>query len=333
MKYVLALLLLSAQAWADPFTTRIQGNLLSGDSLCATGSVAIDSPTFVVDCDNDKVGIGTPDPSVALDVVGAGAFSTNLTVGALATASSATVTNQLLVGSGAAISTFTSTAINLDDGLALTLLGTISLPDDAIQVGDIGAGALPSDVIASSVAVAAVGVSQISATGSPSATTFLAGDGTWGTPTGTGDAVLAATQTWTGSNTFSNTASTQVFSGPVEFGAVAPATTTANYQYRENIIKAFGLLNGTGTPAWTTSFNFISTVTDNDVGIWTVYPATDFANANYVCVCSVADDGSTGATCSVYTKAAGSFQVTTRNGTTAARVDESQINVICVGTQ
>jgi hypothetical protein len=65
---------------------------------------------------------------------------------------------------------------------------------------------------ASSVAASAVGIAQLSATGSPSASTFLRGDNTWATPAGSGDAVLAATQTWTGGNTFK---SSTTLNGPI----------------------------------------------------------------------------------------------------------------------
>jgi|GEM_PF-7027146 len=45
----------------------------------------------------------------------------------------------------------------------------------------------PYTLIASSIAVSAVGIPQINATGTPSITTALLGNGTWGTPTGAGD--------------------------------------------------------------------------------------------------------------------------------------------------
>jgi hypothetical protein len=65
---------------------------------------------------------------------------------------------------------------------------------------------------ASTIAAAAVGIAQLSATGSASATTFLRGDNTWVAPTGSGDAVLAATQTFSGADTFK---SSVTFNGPV----------------------------------------------------------------------------------------------------------------------
>ena len=49
-----------------------------------------------------------------------------------------------------------------------------------------------------------VATGSITASGTASATTYLRGDGSWSTPSGSGDAVLAGTQTWTGGNTFNN---------------------------------------------------------------------------------------------------------------------------------
>lgn len=49
---------------------------------------------------------------------------------------------------------------------------------------------------------AVVTVAKVSATGTPSSTTFLRGDGTWSTPAGSGDMVLASAQTNSGLKTF-----------------------------------------------------------------------------------------------------------------------------------
>ena len=57
---------------------------------------------------------------------------------------------ELVVASGGAVTVESGGTISCEAG------GTISLPDDALQPGDIGAGALPADVIASSIAVDAV---------------------------------------------------------------------------------------------------------------------------------------------------------------------------------
>ncbi|MEI8217668.1 MAG: hypothetical protein WCG51_01300, partial [Elusimicrobiota bacterium] len=56
-----------------------------------------------------------------------------------------------------------------------------------VAAANVQAGSLGSSVIASSIAVSAVGIPQINATGTPSITTALLGNGTWGTPTGAGD--------------------------------------------------------------------------------------------------------------------------------------------------
>jgi len=55
------------------------------------------------------------------------------------------------------------------------------------------------------IAAGAVDIAMLSATGSPDATNFLRGDGTWNTPAGSGDMVLASAQTNSGIKTFLDT--------------------------------------------------------------------------------------------------------------------------------
>ncbi len=55
-------------------------------------------------------------------------------------------------------------------------------------------------------------------------------------------------------------------------------TTTTNLQ--QGLLKCFMDLNGTGTIALRDSFN-ISSVTDNDTGLYTVTIANDFSSINY----------------------------------------------------
>lgn len=49
-----------------------------------------------------------------------------------------------------------------------------------------------------------IGLDELSATGTPSASNFLRGDNSWATPAGSGDMVLADVQTVTGAKTFEN---------------------------------------------------------------------------------------------------------------------------------
>lgn len=89
------------------------------------------------------------------------------------------------------------------------LLGFSRVWAGAFDNGGSWAAQIPT---ASSVAASAIGISQLSATGTPGATTFLRGDNTWATTASVGDAMLAATQTFSGGNTFS---SYTTFSGSV----------------------------------------------------------------------------------------------------------------------
>lgn len=77
---------------------------------------------------------------------------------------------------------------------------------DNVAAANVAAGSLGASVIASSIAVDAVGIDQLSATGSPSASTYLRGDNTWATPSG-------------GSSNFSHV----FYLGQMRIGTSAPA--------------------------------------------------------------------------------------------------------------
>ena len=61
-------------------SSKLSGNITMPADLTVTGDVAFDSPTFVVDNANSRVGIGTASPSTLLDIVGDVKMSANLTV-------------------------------------------------------------------------------------------------------------------------------------------------------------------------------------------------------------------------------------------------------------
>ena len=61
-------------------SSKLSGDITMPADLTVTGDVAFDSPTFVVDNANSRVGIGTASPSTLLDIVGDVKMSANLTV-------------------------------------------------------------------------------------------------------------------------------------------------------------------------------------------------------------------------------------------------------------
>lgn len=62
-------------------SAKLSGNItMPGNLIVASNDVAFDSPTFVVDHTNSRVGLGTASPSVPVDIVGDVKMSANLTV-------------------------------------------------------------------------------------------------------------------------------------------------------------------------------------------------------------------------------------------------------------
>lgn len=150
-------------------------------------------------------------------ITGSGGLSVTYGVSMGSGTVNGTAANALDVAGGAEFGTGNVALIGTDGKINGPLSSTII--DDLsganltnLTAANISAGALGSSVIASSVAVDAVGIDQLSATGSPSGATFLRGDNAWAAPAGSGDVVLASTQTHTGAKTFN---SYTVFGGSV----------------------------------------------------------------------------------------------------------------------
>lgn len=125
--------------------------------------------------------------------------------------STATLTDTMMFRGNFALGqdTFTVKAADLTKNIVLYGTGTVRattiegngsrLTNVQVAASNVQAGTLPATVIASSVATAAVGVPQVNATGSPSASTFLRGDGSWSTPTASD--IYSTTATFTAQQT------------------------------------------------------------------------------------------------------------------------------------
>lgn len=85
----------------------------------------------------------------------------------------------------------------------LGLTGTNSGDQTITLTGNVTGSGTGS--FATTIAAGVVTVAMLSATGTPSGSTFLRGDGTWSAPAGSGDMVLASAQTVTGAKTFNDT--------------------------------------------------------------------------------------------------------------------------------
>ena len=116
----------ATQTWDDDSNgTDMRFSVTPNDSVTLAEAMRISS--------NGYVGIGNTNPSVALDVTGSINASGAVTFGAsaLLSVTSAAVSHQQTWGASSAISTFTPTALTLDDGVTFTNQGTTALNGNA----------------------------------------------------------------------------------------------------------------------------------------------------------------------------------------------------------
>jgi hypothetical protein len=111
-------------------------------------------------------------------------------------------------------------AANVAAGVLGSSVRASSFPVSGVTAGTYGSATQVSSITfndqgqatkATNVTIS-ISTTNLNATGTASATTFLRGDNSWSSPAGSGDAVLAATQTWSGGNTYK---SSSTFNGPV----------------------------------------------------------------------------------------------------------------------
>lgn len=88
-------------------------------------------------------------------------------------------------------------------------------------------------------------------------------------------------------------ADTISFQSGIALAVVSPSTPAANTIYKESYLRAWGTLDGTGTPAWdTNTWNFdTAAVADGGAGIYSVTFYTDFDATDYVCSCTTTSGG------------------------------------------
>ena len=113
-------------------SAKLSGNITMPGSLTVTSyDVAFDSPTFVVDNANSRVGIGTAAPSTLLDIVGDVKMSAGLQVSGIDYPTSDGTNGQVLTTDGAGTLSFADAAAGYSDSDVETYLNTSTIYTDA----------------------------------------------------------------------------------------------------------------------------------------------------------------------------------------------------------
>lgn len=120
--------------------------------------------------------------------------------------------------------------------------------------------------------------------------------------------------------------------GGLTLATAAPSPPTANTIYKDNIIKCWINMNGTGTIALRGSLN-CSGIVDNGDGDYTITWDRDFSNANYAVAGLSAAVAGTGPTVEINSLVAGSARIITRNINNEAAGDSATIALIAIGDQ
>ncbi len=97
-----------------------------------------------------------------------------------------------------------------------------------------------------------------------------------------------------------------------------------------NRVKAWGVLNGTGTPALAAYSGLTGVVTDNGTGDWTLTLSTPMTSTNFAIIGST---GTANVTFSAKAVTTTTFRIKTATGTTAALVDDAVVAFLVLGTE
>ncbi|MBX4189775.1 hypothetical protein KW791_00535 [Candidatus Parcubacteria bacterium] len=180
---------------------------------------------------------------------------------------------------------------------------------------------------------------------SSSAVTTTFGNGFTTVSAATGDYVVIASDV-----SDSNKTKKALVSDIVTLAAITPASqsemeaatnntksvTPVGVKWNPGVAKAWGVFNGSGTPAFTTSYNMDATITDNGTGDYTVTMTTDFSSADYAfvggCLSAQAGNTTTIAIKNGTSPAAGSVNFTTTNEAGSA-VDCTRASFALFGDQ